>query len=115
MVNHPGEVENAVGLLDTLTELSAAANDLPVRRTSAEAIERPQPTRAEIAFSAAIDDLDADDAADDPTDESQQRAVPRHAGAQKDRATAGAAKSELNGSAATKDANGEYREQFYSE
>lgn len=70
LVNHPGEVENAVGLLDTLSELSAAANDLPVQ--CAEAIDRPPPTRAELAFSAAVDDLAQADDANHPTDESQQ-------------------------------------------
>jgi hypothetical protein len=98
LVNHPGDVEAALGLLDTLAELSAAANDLPIRRTSAEEIERQRPTRAELAFSAAVDDLtDLDDSQDaepeqngakSPTDESHQRPVPRHA---------------------------PYREQFYSE
>ncbi|WP_371403549.1 hypothetical protein OHA10_37430 [Kribbella sp. NBC_00662] len=98
LVNHPGDVETALGLLDTLAELSAAANDLPIRRTSAEEIERQRPTRAELAFSAAVDDLtdldDSDGTEPDqngkqgPTDESHQRPVPRHA---------------------------PYREQFYSE
>ncbi|WP_432877980.1 hypothetical protein ACQPYH_29880 [Kribbella sp. CA-245084] len=98
LVNHPGDVETALGLLDTLAELSAAANDLPIRRTSAEEIERQRPTRAELAFSTAVDDLkDLDDSespepeqngAKSPTDESHQRPVPRHA---------------------------PYREQFYSE
>jgi hypothetical protein len=98
LVNHPGDVETALGLLDTLAELSAAANDLPIRRTSAEEIERQRPTRAELAFSAAVDDLadlndsDGTTAPDQngkgPTDESHQRPVPRHA---------------------------PYREQFYSE
>ncbi|TDW54949.1 hypothetical protein [Kribbella pratensis] len=98
LVNHPGDVEAALGLLDTLAELSAAANDLPIRRTSAEEIERQRPTRAELAFSAAVDDLtdlDASEGAEpeqngakSPTDESHQRPVPRHA---------------------------PYREQFYSE
>lgn len=73
LVNHPGEVENAVGLLDILSELSAAANDLPVRRSSAEAIDRPAPTRAEIAFIAAVNDLAEADDTESPTDESQQR------------------------------------------
>ncbi|RZU03662.1 hypothetical protein EV645_7695 [Kribbella rubisoli] len=98
LVNHPGDVETALGLLDTLAELSAAANDLPIRRTSAEEIERQRPTRAELAFSTAVEDLtDLDDSespepeqngAKSPTDESHQRPVPRHA---------------------------PYREQFYSE
>lgn len=98
LVNHPGDVETALGLLDTLAELSAAANDLPIRRTPAEEIERQRPTRAELAFSAAVDDLtdldDSDGTEPDqngkqgPTDESHQRPVPRHA---------------------------PYREQFYSE
>jgi hypothetical protein len=92
LVNHPGEVETALGLLDTLAELSAAANDLPVRRTSAEEIERQRPTRAELAFSTAVDGLadpsssissdpDADRAESDTvasrTDGSHQRPVPR--------------------------------------
>jgi hypothetical protein len=98
LVNHPGDVETALGLLDTLAELSAAANDLPIRRTSAEEIERQRPTRAELAFSAAVDNLtDLEDSegpepdqngVKSPTDESHQRPVPRHA---------------------------PYREQFYSE
>jgi hypothetical protein len=98
LVNHPGDVETALGLLDTLAELSAAANDLPIRRTSAEEIERQRPTRAELAFNAAVEDLtDLNDSegsepeqngAKSPTDESHQRSVPRHA---------------------------PYREQFYSE
>ena len=117
LVNHPGEVENAVGLLDTLSELSAAANDLPVQR--ADAIDRPPPTRAELAFSAAVDDLATADDADSPTDECKQRPVPRHVGSQqtKDRTRAVASKTDLNGSAtkSAKDAQGEYREQFYSE
>ncbi|GAA3151753.1 hypothetical protein JOF29_002443 [Kribbella aluminosa] len=57
LVNHPGEVETALGLLDTLAELSAAANDLPGRRTTAEEIERQRPTRAELAFSTAVEEL----------------------------------------------------------
>ena len=98
LVNHPGDVETALGLLDTLAELSAAANDLPIRSTSAEEIERQRPTRAELAFSTAVDDLtdlsDSEGAepeqngAKSPADESHQRPVPRHA---------------------------PYREQFYSE
>jgi hypothetical protein len=104
LVNHPGEVENAVGLLDTLSELSAAANGLPVQR--AEAIDRPTPTRAELAFSAAVDDLAQADDADGPTDESQQGPVPRRAGA---------TRSDLSGSATKSAKGGEYREQFYSE
>jgi hypothetical protein len=89
LVNHPGDVETALGLLDTLAELSAAANDLPIRRTSAEEIERQRPTRAELAFSAAVDNLtDLEDSegpepdqngVKSPTDESHQRPVPRHA------------------------------------
>ncbi|MFI5697719.1 hypothetical protein ACIA58_38035 [Kribbella sp. NPDC051586] len=102
LVNHPGDVETALGLLDTLAELSAAANDLPIRRTSAEEIERQRPTRAELAFSTAVDNLTDDNFTDDnftdspdsdlpegaesngsgakgPTDESHQRPVPRHA------------------------------------
>jgi hypothetical protein len=110
LVNHPGEVETALGLLDTLAELSAAANDLPVRRTSAEEIERQRPTRAELAFSTAVDGLtdpsssistdsissDSDRAEPDtadsrsPADESHQRPVPRRVDAP-------------------------YREQFYTE
>ncbi|MDX3002157.1 hypothetical protein PWY87_10780 [Kribbella solani] len=66
LVNHPGEVQTAVGMLDTLTDLSAAANDLPVRRATAEQIERQQPTRAELAFSTAIENLT------DPTDPAAQ-------------------------------------------
>jgi len=119
LVNHPGEVENAVGLLGTLSELSAAATDLAAGRSSAEAIDRPQPTRAELAFSAAVDDLAEEDDAESPTDESQQRSVPRHADAQqtRDHTPSGRAKSDLNGSAAksTEDVHGEYREQFSSE
>ncbi|WP_329001283.1 hypothetical protein OHA18_00045 [Kribbella sp. NBC_00709] len=88
LVNHPGDVETALGLLDTLAELSAAANDLPIRRTSAEEIERQRPTRAELAFSTAVDNLTDQSPSDlseneadatGPTDESHQRPVPRHA------------------------------------
>ncbi|MEU4198333.1 hypothetical protein AB0E69_41000 [Kribbella sp. NPDC026611] len=95
LVNHPGEVETALGLLDTLSELSAAANDLPVRRTSPEELEHHRPTRAELAFSTAVDDLTetAADTGSNPSDESQQRPVPRRVGA----------------------TNGEYREEFYNE
>jgi hypothetical protein len=67
MVNHPGEVETALGLLDTLAELSAAANDLPARRVAAEKIDRRRPTRAELAFSTAIEDLTTDDHSPPPT------------------------------------------------
>jgi len=86
MVNHPGEVEDALGLLDTLAELSAAANDLPVRRAAAEEIERRGPTRAELAFSTAVEELTdtgqdetAPDQAGSPTT-SEQRPIPRHGG-----------------------------------
>jgi len=107
LVNHPGEVETAVGLLDTLTELSAAANDLPVRRSSAEAIENAHPTRAELAFSAAIDGL----------------ADPEDLQLSKDHIRSDVAVSKLNGSASgspkpsesTDQDRREYREQFYSE
>jgi hypothetical protein len=143
LVNNPGEVQSALGLLDTLSELSAAANDLPVRRSSVEAIDRRTPTRAELAFSAAVDDLvEAETNAPSPTtDESQRpspsageqerpssstslrrRPVPQHTAADqsKDHSIAGAGRSKLNGSAAKssksmKDTNGEYREEFYSE
>lgn len=88
LVNHPGEVETALGLLDTLAELSAAANDLPGRHATAEEIERPRPTRAELAFSTAVEELtgSAQTAADangatasqtNPEAESHQRPVPR--------------------------------------
>jgi hypothetical protein len=89
LVNHPGDVETALGLLDTLAELSAAANDLPIRQTSAEEIERQRPTCAELAFSTAVDDLaDVSDSRPSeldqnglksPADELHQRPVPRHA------------------------------------
>lgn len=103
LVNHPGEVETALGLLDTLTELSAAANDLPVRRSSAEAIEHARPTRAELAFSAAIDGLaDSDDV--QPS---------------RDRSKSGIATSKLNGSTLeppeSTERSPEYREQLSSE
>jgi hypothetical protein len=45
LVNHPGEVEAALGLLDTLAELSAAANDLPVRHLAAARQSDPPRTR----------------------------------------------------------------------
>ena len=72
-------------------------------------------TRAELAFSAAVNDLAEADDTESPTEESQQRSDSSRAGAQqsKDRPRAGAAKSDLNGS--TKQAPGEYREQFFSE
>jgi hypothetical protein len=78
MVNHPGEVETALGLLDTLAELSAAANDLPVRRTTAEEIERQRPTRAELAFSTAIENLT--DTGQDSTAPSQDGTAPSQDG-----------------------------------
>ena len=56
LVNHPGEVEKALGLLDTLAELSAAANDLPVRRQAAEATKHGTPT-PELDFDTAVDHL----------------------------------------------------------
>jgi hypothetical protein len=98
LVNHPGEVETALGLLDTLSELSAAANDLPVQHASPEELERHRPTRAELAFSSAVDDLTETaeaDAGHNPSVESQQRPVVRRADAHR--------------------TNGEYREQFFSE
>ena len=132
MVNHPGEVETALGLLDTLAELSAAANDLPVRRTTAEEIERPRPTRAELAFSTAIEDLtettqddppERDDSpagqdssvlGEDSSGESEQRPVPRHAGAgEEGRRETGPVRTELNGSKA--EPGTPYREQFFTE
>jgi hypothetical protein len=77
LVNNPGEVQSALGLLDTLSELSAAANDLPVRRSSVEAIDRHTPTRAELAFSAAVDDLvEAETNAPSPTTDEPQRPCP---------------------------------------
>jgi len=63
LVNHPGEVEQALGLLGTLAELSAAANDLPVRRSSAEQTSRP---RAELDFDSAVDHLLEESSNTDP-------------------------------------------------
>ncbi|MFD7160973.1 hypothetical protein ACFV9C_40760 [Kribbella sp. NPDC059898] len=88
LVNHPGEVETALGLLETLAELSAAANDLPGRRATAEEIERPRPTRAELAFSTAVEELTgaarteaepngATESRTTPAAESHQRPVPK--------------------------------------
>lgn len=140
MVNHPGEVETALGLLDTLAELSAAANDLPVRRTTAEEIERPRPTRAELAFSTAIEGLtepgqdstvrsradtvptpadtapaqDSSVPVEDRSGESEPRPVPGHAGAAEDgQHETGPARAELNGSRTEPGAA--YREQFFTE
>ncbi|MGW6282753.1 hypothetical protein [Kribbella sp. NPDC055071] len=113
LVNHPGEVEDAVGLLGTLSELSDAANDLTVRRSAAEAIERPHPSRAELAFSAAVDDLTEPDDGEESADESKQQAVSRRS--KQHRARTGTTASDLNGSASAKDGNGEYREEFFSE
>ncbi|MFF1821117.1 hypothetical protein ACFVWG_27690 [Kribbella sp. NPDC058245] len=105
LANHPGDVENALGLLDTLAELSEAANDLPVRRTSAEAIKQPKPTRAELEFTAAVDDLltpDAD-AAERPArvNGTAPRAVEGRAG--------------RNGTKPPEEPREEYREEFYSD
>ncbi|MFG1628965.1 hypothetical protein [Kribbella sp. NPDC049227] len=115
LVNHPGEVETALGLLDTLAELSAAANDLPARRASADAIEHTNPTRAELAFNSAVDTLV------DP-DESHQQPAPPDAGTQPpnedDKPSQTSARSAgLNGSAPrpSKVTPAEYREQFFSE
>jgi len=69
------------GLLDTLAELSAAANDLPVRRSSVEAIDRPPTTRAELAFSVAVDDL-VETETSGPTNESRLQPGGRRAGAE---------------------------------
>lgn len=82
LVNNPGEVETALGLLDTLAELSAAANDLPVRRSSADVIDRARPTRAELDFNSAVDHLleAGEPAPGSPTPEPGTRSVPRHAG-----------------------------------
>jgi hypothetical protein len=82
LVNNPGEVETALGLLDTLAELSAAANDLPVRRSSADVIDRARPTRAELDFNSAVDHLleASEPAPGSPTTEPGTRSVPRHAG-----------------------------------
>ncbi|HEY3558547.1 MAG TPA: hypothetical protein VGL05_13840 [Kribbella sp.] len=102
LVNHPGEVETALGLLDTLAELSAAANDLPVRRTTAEEIDRQRPTRAELAFSTAIEEL---------SDPPQSIADP-------DAATAPGTASDgstSNGSRPEQARNAKYREQFFTE
>jgi len=80
LVNNPGQVENALGLLDTLAELSAAANDLPVRRSSADIIDRANPPRAELDFNSAVDHLlEAGEPAAGNADPST-RPVPRHAG-----------------------------------
>ncbi|HZX06884.1 MAG TPA: hypothetical protein VFF46_28370, partial [Kribbella sp.] len=121
LVNHPGEVETALGLLDTLAELSAAANDLPGRRTTAEEVERPRPTRAELAFSTAVEELtgaaqpaDANDAPASqktPAAESHQRPVPRRAGSERTGSERNG--SERNGSDAEQRMN--YREQFFTE
>jgi hypothetical protein len=137
MVNHPGEVETALGLLDTLAELSAAANDLPVRRTAAEEIERQRPTRAELAFSTAVEELtdsDEDGTApgqDGPRSESERRPVPRHGrhdtsstrseqngSASEQNGSASeqnGSASEENGSASEQSADATYREQFFTE
>jgi hypothetical protein len=134
LVNNPGEVETALGLLDTLAGLSAAANDLPVRRVAAEEIERQRPTRAELAFSTAIEELadpaglDSPDSPDgpdgveskSPSDEAQQRPVPRHAGGATDVRHetgpngSGVSGSGVNGSTQSP-AQATYREQFFSE
>jgi len=105
LANHPGEVENARGLLDTLADLSAAANDLPVRRTSAEAVEQPEPTRAELEFTAAVDDL-------------LEVEPPRPEQSAKPNGTTSRAVEERaarNGTRPAEEPRGEYREQFYSE
>ncbi|MFI6830716.1 hypothetical protein ACIBG5_26700 [Kribbella sp. NPDC050241] len=115
LVNHPGEVETALGLLDTLAELSAAANDLPARRASADTIEQTKPTRAELAFNSAVDTLVK-------PDESHQQPAPPDAGTQPpsddDKPSHASARSAgLNGSAprSSKQTPAEYREQFFSE
>jgi hypothetical protein len=79
LVNNPGEVETALGLLDTLAELSAAANDLPVRRSSADVIDRAKPARAELDFNSAVDHLLEGGSAGSTTEPSAGP-VPRHAG-----------------------------------
>jgi hypothetical protein len=83
LANNPGEVETAVGLLDTLAELSDAANDRPVRRSSADVIDRAEPTRAALDFNSAVDHLlEAGEAAREgaaAAPEAGERTVSRHA------------------------------------
>jgi hypothetical protein len=84
LVNNPGEVETALGLLDTLAELSAAANDLPVRRSSGDVIDRARPTRAELDFNSAVDHLletgEPAPGSAGPTTEPGAGPVPRYVG-----------------------------------
>ncbi|MFG1816456.1 hypothetical protein ACGFIF_22055 [Kribbella sp. NPDC049174] len=82
LVNNPGEVETALGLLDTLAELSAAANDLPVRRSSADVIDRATAPRAELDFNSAVDHLleAAEPGSASPTTEPSSGHLPQHAG-----------------------------------
>ncbi|TDD51614.1 hypothetical protein E1263_29985 [Kribbella antibiotica] len=105
LANHPGDVENAVGLLGTLGELSAAANDLPARRESTETVEQVKPTRAELEFTAAVDDLRAPNAA----------ALERPAKANGTTPRAVEGPPSRNGAKPADEPRDEYREQFYSE
>ncbi len=105
LANHPGDVENALGLLDTLAELSAAANDLPVRRTSAEAVEQPKPSRAELEFTAAVDDLLEVEPPGPERSAKSNGTTPR----------AVEGRAARNGTQPAEEPREEYREQFYSE
>ncbi|MFI6681036.1 hypothetical protein [Kribbella sp. NPDC050470] len=140
LVNNPGEVETALGLLDTLAELSAAANDLPIRRSSAEAIEQARPTRAELDFNSAVDHLlepgertgrttdPTTTPAANPTPDRTAAPTARHADSQQQPEAADARSAQppagtdvpttaRNGTAkpSSQPPDGKYREEFYSE
>ncbi|MFI7066697.1 hypothetical protein ACIBL3_37255 [Kribbella sp. NPDC050124] len=138
LVNNPGEVETAVGLLDTLAELSAAANDLSVRRSSTEAIAHARPTRAELDFNSAVDHLlEAGERTDrttdptttpaaDPAPDQTTRPAATHAHSQQPVAAEGqpappadtaVPRPARNGAAkpSSQPPDGKYREEFYSE
>jgi hypothetical protein len=95
LVNHPGEVETALGLLDTLAELSAAANELPVRHPASETTKHGKPTRPELDFDSAVDHLLEGPGADPQSDDHKDKQVRK---------------------APTDDPQpGSYREQFFSD
>jgi hypothetical protein len=105
---HRREQITALGLLDTLAELSAAAHDLPVGHTATEEIERRRPTRAELAFSTAVEELT----------ESTQDGVP---GEGDPRTPPGGRRSDAEGHWSEHEPNPSgpdqrnYREQFFTE
>ncbi|GAB2669351.1 hypothetical protein [Kribbella swartbergensis] len=126
LANNPGEVETAVGLLDTLAELSDAANDRPVRRTSPDDIDGGEPTRAALDFNSAVDHLlEAGEPAREATAPEPEPEPGNRAGAAStdhrstNRSVRQPSPGDTAANGATKPSServkGEYREEFYSQ